>query len=40
MKFNVHVTGNTLTETATWPGTKVTTCMSYFTTGGPVGTWS
>lgn len=36
MKFNVHVTGNTDRNSPPWPGTKVTTCMSYFTTGGPV----
>lgn len=40
MKFNVHVTGNTDRNSPPWPGTKVTTCMSYFTTGGPVWTWS
>ena len=37
MKFNVHVRGNTDPNSAPWPGSTVTTCMSYFTTGGPVG---
>lgn len=35
MKFNVHVTGNIDRNSPPWQGT-VTTCMSYFTTGGPV----
>ena len=36
MKFNVHVRGNTDPNSPPWPGSTVTTCMSDFTTGGPV----